>query len=40
MRVVLKYGGSSVATLEKIEKIANYIKSLKEKVEEIVIVVS
>lgn len=40
MRVVLKYGGSSVATLEKILKIANYIKELKEKINEIVIVVS
>ena len=40
MRVVLKYGGSSVATLEKIEKIANYIKTLKEKIDEIVVVVS
>jgi len=40
MRVVLKYGGSSVATLEKISKIANYIKELKEKIDEIVIVVS
>ncbi|MGL4357867.1 MAG: aspartate kinase, partial [Cetobacterium sp.] len=40
MRVVLKYGGSSVATLEKISKIANYIKELKEKVDEIVVVVS
>lgn len=40
MRIVLKYGGSSVATLEKILKIANYIKSLKEKVDEIVVVVS
>jgi aspartate kinase len=40
LRVVLKYGGSSVATLEKIEKIAKYIKELKEKINEIVIVVS
>ncbi len=40
MRLVIKYGGSSVATLEKIEKIANYIKGLKEKIEEIVVVVS
>lgn len=40
MRVVLKYGGSSVATIEKIKKIANYIKELKKKVEEIVVVVS
>lgn len=40
MRLVLKYGGSSVATLEKISKIANYIKGLKERVEEIVVVVS
>ena len=40
MRIVLKYGGSSVATLEKISKIANYIKELKEKIDEIVVVVS
>lgn len=40
MRVVLKYGGSSVATLEKITKIANHIKLLKEKVDEIIVVVS
>ncbi|MGL6065821.1 MAG: hypothetical protein ACRC0R_01995 [Cetobacterium sp.] len=40
MKIVLKYGGSSVATLEKIAKIANYIKSLKEKIDEIVVVVS
>ncbi|MCQ8211871.1 hypothetical protein NON08_04835 [Cetobacterium somerae] len=40
MRVVLKYGGSSVATLEKIIKIANHIKLLKEKVDEIIVVVS
>ncbi|WP_255494447.1 hypothetical protein [Cetobacterium sp. 2G large] len=40
MRVVLKYGGSSVATLEKISKIADYIKELKEKIDEIIIVVS
>lgn len=40
MRVVLKYGGSSVATIEKIKKIANYIKELRKKIEEIVVVVS
>lgn len=40
MRIVLKYGGSSVATLEKITKIANHIKLLKEKVDEIIVVVS
>ena len=40
MRVVLKYGGSSVATLEQIAKIANYIKDLKERINEIVVVVS
>lgn len=40
MRVVLKYGGSSVETIEKIKKIAKYIKKLKEKIEEIVVVVS
>ncbi|WP_297599107.1 aspartate kinase [uncultured Cetobacterium sp.] len=40
MRVVLKYGGTSVGTLEKIQKIANYIKGLKNSFEEIVVVVS
>lgn len=40
MRTVLKYGGSSVATVEKIGDIAKYIKELKNKVEEIVVVVS
>lgn len=40
MRVVLKYGGSSVESLEKIKNISKYIKELKNKIEEIVIVVS
>ncbi|STO31043.1 Aspartokinase 2 [Fusobacterium necrogenes] len=40
MRVVLKYGGSSVATIEKIQKIAEYIIGLKEKYEDVVVVVS
>lgn len=40
MRVVLKYGGSSVESLEKIKNIAEYIKGLKDKIEEIVVVVS
>ena len=41
MRVVLKYGGSSVATPEKIKNIADYIIKLKkEKYEEIVVVAS
>lgn len=40
MRVVLKYGGSSVATIEKIQKIAEYIIRLKEKYEDVIVVVS
>ena len=40
MRVVLKYGGTSVRKSEKIKKIAEYIKELKNRVSEIVIVVS
>ena len=32
MRVVLKYGGTSVGSLEKIKKIAEYIKELKNRV--------
>ncbi len=40
MRVVLKYGGSSVATVEKIQKIAEYIVKLKEKYSEVVVVAS
>jgi aspartate kinase len=41
MRVVLKYGGSSVATAEKIKGIADYIIKLKkEKYDEIVVVAS
>lgn len=30
MRIVLKYGGSSVATVEKIQKIADYLIELNE----------
>lgn len=40
MRVVLKYGGSSVATIEKIQAIADYIVKLKERYDEIVVVAS
>lgn len=39
-RVVLKYGGTSVETIDKIKKIALYIKELKKNVDEIVVVVS
>lgn len=40
MRVVHKYGGSSVATIEQIQSIASYLKELHEKGNEIVVVVS
>lgn len=40
MRVVLKYGGSSVATIEKIQAISDYIIRLKSKYDEIVVVAS
>ncbi|MCI6152800.1 aspartate kinase [Fusobacterium perfoetens] len=41
MRVVLKYGGSSVATIEKIKAIAEYIVNLKKtKYNEIIVVAS
>lgn len=41
MRVVLKYGGSSVATIDKIKAIAEYIIKLKKtKYDEIVVVAS
>lgn len=40
MRVVLKYGGSSVATIEKIKAIAEYIVELKNTYDEIVVVTS
>ena len=40
MRIVQKYGGSSVATIEQIQNIAKYIKELKEEGHEIVIVAS
>ena len=33
MRIVLKYGGSSVATVEKIQKIADYLIELKKEYE-------
>lgn len=39
-RRVLKFGGSSVATLEKIREIADYIKSRVETDEQLVVVVS
>lgn len=38
MRIVLKYGGSSVATVEKIQKIADYLIELKKEYDEIVVV--
>lgn len=41
MRVVLKYGGSSVATIEKIKAIAEYVVNLKKtKYDEIIVVAS
>ena len=41
MRFVLKFGGSSLATVDKIQKIAKYIKQLKTRKDiELVIVVS
>ncbi len=40
MRMVLKYGGSSVATIEQIQAIANHVKELKKDNSEIVIVAS
>lgn len=40
MRIVLKYGGSSVATIEKIQQIADYLIELKKEYEEIVVVAS
>ena len=38
--VVHKYGGSSVATIEKIENIAKHLKKIYESGEKIVVVVS
>ena len=38
--IVQKYGGSSVATIEKIKKVSNKIKKRVEKNEKIVVVVS
>ncbi|MGL4425736.1 MAG: hypothetical protein ACRCZ0_04935 [Cetobacterium sp.] len=40
MRIVLKYGGSSLSTLEKIQKVAKYIKKMKNSIDEIIVVVS
>ena len=40
MSVVMKFGGTSVSTTEKISQIANYIKQVKNEEENIVIVVS
>lgn len=40
MRIVLKYGGSSVATIEKIQQIADCLIELKKEYEEIVVVAS
>lgn len=40
MRIVLKYGGSSVATIEKIQQIADYLIELKREYKEIVVVAS
>lgn len=40
MRIVLKYGGSSVATIEKIRQIADYLIELKKEYKEIVVVAS
>ena len=40
MRIVLKYGGSSVATIEKIQQIADYLIELKKEYREIVVVAS
>lgn len=40
MRIVLKYGGSSVATIEKIQQIADYLIELKRDYSEIVVVAS
>lgn len=40
MRIVLKFGGTSVATTELIKAIAFHIKELKKEIDEIVIVVS
>lgn len=40
MRIVLKYGGTSVATVEKIQAIAEYVIKLRKKYDEIVVVAS
>ena len=40
MRAVLKYGGSSVADIKKIQAIADYIVNFKEICDEIVVVAS
>ncbi|MGL5971920.1 MAG: aspartate kinase, partial [Cetobacterium sp.] len=36
----MKYGGSSLSTLEKIQKVAKYIKKMKNSIDEIIVVVS
>ena len=40
MLIVQKYGGSSVATTEKIMAIANHLKKIKENGDDLVVVVS
>ena len=37
---ILKFGGSSVGTLERIQNVANLIKKEKSKVDDLVVVVS
>ena len=39
-RLVLKFGGTSVGTIEKIKKVANIIKKIFNKVNEIIVIVS
>jgi len=39
-RLVLKFGGTSVGSLEKIQKVANVIKKRYEKGNEIIVIVS
>jgi aspartate kinase len=38
--VVQKYGGSSVASLEKMRKVAEHIKKIKESGKQVVVVIS
>ena len=40
MRIVQKYGGTSVGTIEKIQNIARHLKGLKENGNDLVVVVS